>query len=337
GRAGGEHLLPFRDLHVRPGAAHHRDDERRPRQTPALGLDLLGLGVGIFGLERRRDRRPGGEPRLALEDDEAPGRELAVIGNARGDGEQGLDLGRGRAGARELDRLDGATGPEQVEGVGHHRLSVVVGRQGRRSMPSASECSSDCGRPRIDERALSRRRVADKPPGFARFWGMFFDVQCRQPRVPPACFCRDFGRTMPPMGIAGTRTGRALGVAPWVLAGAMLAVSTPATAQSFSGFPVMRPPNDVPSVPPGPAPKRAPPGTAAPAQVPKGPTLQSLPPAANPGVAAHAVPTAPSAQGALALSARYGRDLPAIIAGLHWRVYRSDQNGIPRLVKEDKG
>jgi len=139
------------------------------------------------------------------------------------------------------------------------------------------------------------------------------------------------------MGIAGTRTGRALGVAPWVLAGAMLAVSTPATAQSFSGFPVMRPPNDVPSVPPGPAQNIAPPATAAPAQVPKGPTLQSLPPAANPGVAAHAVPTAPSAQGALALSARYGRDLPAIIAGLHWRVYRSDQNGIPRLVKEDKG
>ena len=140
------------------------------------------------------------------------------------------------------------------------------------------------------------------------------------------------------MGIAGTRTGRASALAPWVLAGAVLAVSAPAAAQSFSGFPVVRPPNDVPSVPPGPAQNITPPAaTTAPAPVPKGPTLQSLPPAGNPGASAHAVATVPSGQGALAVSARFGRDLPAIIGGLHWRVYRSDQNGIPRLVKEDKG
>src|SRR5262249_46836945 len=55
---------------------------------------------------------------------------------------------------------------------------------------------------------------------------------------------------------------------------------------------------------------------------------------------AHAAPTAPSVpagQGALAVSARFGHDLPAINGGLHWRVYRTEQNGIPRLVKEDKG
>ena len=37
----------------------------------------------------------------------------------------------------------------------------------------------------------------------------------------------------------------------------------------------------------------------------------------------------------LAVSARFGRDLPTITGGLHWRVYRTD--GVPRLVKEDKG
>jgi len=37
------------------------------------------------------------------------------------------------------------------------------------------------------------------------------------------------------------------------------------------------------------------------------------------------------------VSARFGRDLPAINGGLHWRVYRTEQNGIPRIVKEDKG
>jgi hypothetical protein len=39
----------------------------------------------------------------------------------------------------------------------------------------------------------------------------------------------------------------------------------------------------------------------------------------------------------LAVSARFGHDLPAINGGLHWRVYRTEPNGLPRLVKEDKG
>jgi hypothetical protein len=45
----------------------------------------------------------------------------------------------------------------------------------------------------------------------------------------------------------------------------------------------------------------------------------------------------PAGQGALAVSARFGRDLPPINGGLHWRVYRTEQNGVPRMVKEDKG
>src|SRR6516162_1438309 len=80
-------------------------------------------------------------------------------------------------------------------------------------------------------------------------------------------------------------------------------------------------------------------GLAAPSAAPKGPLLQSLP--ASPGAAqAHAavnVPSVPAGQGALAVSARFGNDLPAINGGLHWRVYRTEQNGVPRLIKEDKG
>jgi hypothetical protein len=49
------------------------------------------------------------------------------------------------------------------------------------------------------------------------------------------------------------------------------------------------------------------------------------------------MPAVPAGQGALAVSARFGRDLPAINGGLHWRVYRTEQNGIPRIVKEEKG
>ncbi len=62
--------------------------------------------------------------------------------------------------------------------------------------------------------------------------------------------------------------------------------------------------------------------------------LQSLPPNPSP---AHAAPTPPPGQGGLALSARFGRELPAINGGLHWRIFRIEQGGAPQLVKEDKG
>jgi len=110
------------------------------------------------------------------------------------------------------------------------------------------------------------------------------------------------------------------------------------TQGSDSSF-TLRPPRDVPSVPPGPAQSLIPPsGNVAPSAAPKGPLLQSLP--ANQGAQAHAavsVPSVPAGQGALTVSARFGHDQPAINGGLHWRVYRTEQNGLPRLVKEDKG
>jgi hypothetical protein len=94
----------------------------------------------------------------------------------------------------------------------------------------------------------------------------------------------------------------------------------------------------VPSVPPGPAQSLIPPsGNIAPTVTPRAPSLQSLPPAANAGVQIHAAPIVPPGQGALALSARFGRELPVINGGLHWRVYRTEANGVPRLVREEKG
>ena len=142
------------------------------------------------------------------------------------------------------------------------------------------------------------------------------------------------------MGIGGTRTrGGQLVLA----TGIWLAVLPAAANAQFFGNPqgsdsfTLRPPRDVPSVAPAPSQTLIPPsGNVAPPAA-KGPLLQS--PAAN--VGAHAAPSAPAAlavppgQGALAVSARFGRDLPAITGGLHWRVYRTD--GVPRLVKEDRG
>jgi hypothetical protein len=143
------------------------------------------------------------------------------------------------------------------------------------------------------------------------------------------------------MRIGGTRTGRgsqlvlATGVWLAALAAAANAQFFGSTQGSDSSF-TLRPPRDVPSVPPGPAQSLIPPsGNVAPSAAPKGPLLQSLP--ANPGAQAHAAVSVPAGQGALAVSARFGHDQPAINGGLHWRVYRTEQNGLPRLVKEDKG
>jgi hypothetical protein len=116
----------------------------------------------------------------------------------------------------------------------------------------------------------------------------------------------------------------------------LLTLHSQARAQLFNIDPV-RPPADIPGASPGPAQSLAPP-TEAPA-APKGPMLQSLPPpAATPAPAHTTAPAVPSGQAALAVTARFGRDLPAINGGLHWRVYPSkpEPNGGFRLVKEEK-
>jgi hypothetical protein len=137
------------------------------------------------------------------------------------------------------------------------------------------------------------------------------------------------------MRIGGSGTGRR---GQLVLAVVMGLAGLPAAAhaQFFNPLAVQRPPADVPSVPPGPAQSLAPPaGNPAP-PAPKGPQLQSLPPSggSNPS---HAIPALPAGQVPLSVSARFGRDLPAISGGLHWRIYKTEQNGVPRLVREDKG
>src|SRR5215470_18943833 len=120
------------------------------------------------------------------------------------------------------------------------------------------------------------------------------------------------------MRIGGTRSGRGsqlvLATGVWLAA---LAAAANAqffgSTQSFDSSFTLRPPRDVPSAPPAPAQSLIPPsGNVTPSAAPKGPLLQSLPAAANPGAPAHAavnVPTVPAGQGALAVSARFGHDL----------------------------
>ena len=83
------------------------------------------------------------------------------------------------------------------------------------------------------------------------------------------------------------------------------------------------------------APMALTPGTGSP-----GATIVPMAPASPPSGAplAQSLPALPAGQVALAVSARYGRDAPAIGGGLIWRVYsaKADATGIFRLIKEEK-
>jgi hypothetical protein len=136
------------------------------------------------------------------------------------------------------------------------------------------------------------------------------------------------------MRIGGSRIDR-LGHLVLAVAIGLAGLPAAAHAQFFNPLAVQRPPADVPSVPPGPAQSIAPPA-GNPAPAPKGPQLQSLPPTAV-VTPSHGPSGLPAGQVPLSVSARFGRDLPAINGGLHWRIYKPEQNGVPRLVKEDKG
>ena len=117
----------------------------------------------------------------------------------------------------------------------------------------------------------------------------------------------------------------------------LMAIGT-ANAQLFGDRPPPIPPASVPD--PGAAVSLAPPsgpgsGIPAPqlAPTPTQPPVGAAPPPAAP------LAVAPPTQAVLSLSARYGKDLPSITAGLVWRVFpdRPDDAGTFKLIREERG
>jgi hypothetical protein len=143
-------------------------------------------------------------------------------------------------------------------------------------------------------------------------------------------------------GIIGFRRGRGL----WPLAlicAVSLATTLSAQAQMFSDHPPPIPPAAVPD--PGAAVSLAPPSGAAavPYAAPGAPPM-AQPPIGTPPIAAvppviATPPVAGPPQAMLSLTARYGKDLPAINGGLVWRIFpdRPDETGTFKLVREDRG
>jgi hypothetical protein len=133
------------------------------------------------------------------------------------------------------------------------------------------------------------------------------------------------------------RAGRAWPALALALLWLALAAS-PAKAQLFSDRPPPVPPAAVPD--PGAAVSLAPPSGPAgvPPPAPSGPA--SLPPVlTQPAAVPPATPPGGApAQAVLALSAGYGKDLPAINGGLVWRIFadRPDDTGTFKMIREDR-
>jgi len=123
-------------------------------------------------------------------------------------------------------------------------------------------------------------------------------------------------------GLSGVRRGGAWAA---ILLSALLAVIGAIPIQASAQTRNLLPPELTSPVPVAP-------GTGS-----AGPTL-APPPMPQPSSPPQPVPMIPAGQVALAVSARYGRDAPAISGGLIWRVYagKADSTGVFRLVKEDK-
>ena len=140
------------------------------------------------------------------------------------------------------------------------------------------------------------------------------------------------------------RLGAANARLPALVLPLLLLLSAPVHAQIFGDRPPPVPPASVP-LPEGVgsgAVSLAPPSGpgAAPVLPPSilAPPVTAAPgPAALPPPAAAAAP-APANQAVLALSARFGKDMPGVTGGVVWRVYadRPDPNGAFRLLREER-
>ncbi|HLZ06864.1 MAG TPA: hypothetical protein VKR55_32550 [Bradyrhizobium sp.] len=126
---------------------------------------------------------------------------------------------------------------------------------------------------------------------------------------------------------------------PTLALGALLLafVASPANAQFFSDRPPPIPPASVPD--PGAAVSLAPPSGPGAAIPPPVGAPSSLPPAlTQPSIASAPPGGGAPGQAVLALSARYGKDMPAINGGLVWRIFADhpDETGTFKMIREDR-
>src|SRR5438045_9363388 len=108
---------------MRPGKADDPNYKRRIGEPALLNFDLAGFGIRIFPREHFSDNLAGPRSRVSLEHDEAPRRQLAVVGHPRADGQDGFQLGGRGSRSAHLPRFYRSASFQEVDGVRHGSLS----------------------------------------------------------------------------------------------------------------------------------------------------------------------------------------------------------------------
>src|SRR3990170_5215223 len=120
GGAGREDLLPFRRCRVLHHARDHGDNEGRAQEPLRLVLEPEGTRVLLLPAADFGEDLAECGPRLALEQEKAPGHELLVVGHARGCPQDQLNFCRARTRLSQTVGGDRASGKQEVYGWVRH-------------------------------------------------------------------------------------------------------------------------------------------------------------------------------------------------------------------------
>jgi hypothetical protein len=90
-----------------------------PADSSCSHAGTLGCGLVKLLSEHLRDDIAGPRPGIALEHDEAPRRQLAVVRHPRADGQDGVEFARSGAGPAHLAGFYRSAVLQEFDGVGH--------------------------------------------------------------------------------------------------------------------------------------------------------------------------------------------------------------------------
>src|SRR6202165_2948476 len=109
---------------MRPGETDNPDHQRRIGEPALLDVDVGCGSLRILSREHLCDDLAGANAGVAFEHNEAPRRQLAVIGYPRADRQNGFEFGRRGTRLAHLARFHGGANLQEFDGVGHRALTV---------------------------------------------------------------------------------------------------------------------------------------------------------------------------------------------------------------------
>ena len=124
-RTGRQYLLPFGDLHMRSGTAHEPDHNWRPGKPVQFGVLLLSRKSLPALQAEAQQPRSSLPPPLAIEKNESPRGQLAMIRNANSGGNDLAQLARIGPGRPQQDRRYRSAGRQEIDDGRHDEAWTI--------------------------------------------------------------------------------------------------------------------------------------------------------------------------------------------------------------------